>query len=144
MKNILLIIATIISFSAFSQDTTKTRVIEQKGTKIILYSKVKSTVQANVKQPKEDIITVDDSKLGKLICFNGFDCLADPGKTSEVLIPVRYKMTIEVKDNKYKITLSNFTYPKGSAGINWKVFSLKTDGLIADFIDSMNENKKDF
>lgn len=58
----------------------------------------------------KDVIQLTDKESGKLICKTITGATVGKGWNKVVLYPIFYLITIETRDNRYKITASNFIH----------------------------------
>lgn len=121
MKKIILSILLIISYSGFSQTFKQVEldsitnnivfteiVLIDSATQSTLYSKSKEWFTMNFKS-SNDVIQLDDKEAGKLI-GKSWQNIFLPTAVGEVKAKIFYTITIQVKNNKYKYSISNIKF----------------------------------
>lgn len=110
-KILLLFLVLCISLGAFAQDKLEfSQVIKADSLKRDdLYVALKEWVVTNYNSPK-DVIQMDDKDAGLLICNGAMDY--SPKKITHLSYKgiIKYSLKIQVKDNRYKVDISNFIH----------------------------------
>ncbi len=114
-----------------------TRVVNiDSASKDDLYKRAKNWVVHNYVSPK-NVIQVDDKEEGKIICTGTF-VIHFGGKTPSI----RHTLEIDVKDNKYRYSMTNFYYMDDNANFaaeNYPSMWLSKKGFYSRLEDATGE-----
>jgi len=159
MKSLLILLSTISPALCACQNLTYTEVVSaDSSSKDLLYSNAKEWF-VHAFNSANNVIQYDSKDEGKLIgkgnfTFHGKAFTSGTSSTG----PVTFTITIEVKDNKYKYTLTDFdhesfglvpqTEPKGMMKVAnrdlWKDCNKEATAMIADLKKAMIKTKSNF
>lgn len=131
MRKLLFLIIAFFTIGAFAQGNPIKfdKVIQAEGKNVsVLYPTIRAWV-ATTFNSAQDVLQMDDAQNGIIICKGVFDYRAPGGVTFRYIDGwVHYTLKIQVRDGRYKVTMSNFTHEASS--LEWK--STWSFGLITD------------